>query len=327
MRRLIKFLKYFSVGIIVITLLIVLFVVSFFVKNKAPFIEGNVEYGISYRDELKVDIYQPTKAVYDASPVVFFIHGGAWIRGTKASINFNRFNGAVNILREKGYTIICPDYTPAGNGKSVFPQCILDIYDAIEWTKQHASTYKLDTTNMGLLGESAGAHIAMMIAFSETPLSPDTYHKSHFNYLVDVYGPNDLTDIYHGYAVETLDASLRKVSHLFGSEFNIKEYVFGFDPAKDSVRATELLNSYSPIKIVHQNKTPVLIIHGKNDRIVPLRQSLILKTKLDSLAIPNDMHLLDGVDHNFLYATTGQKDSTQTWISDFVLRHYRQQNH
>lgn len=324
MRRLIKFLKYLSVGALAVALLVTLFVVGFIYKNKAPIIEGHVEYGIRYRDELKLDIYQPTKERFDASPIVFFIHGGAWIRGTKASINFNRFNGAVNILRDKGYTIICPDYTPAGNGRSVFPQCILDIYDAIEWTKQHASTYKLDTTNMGLLGESAGAHIAMMIAFAEKSILPDTYTKDRFNYLIDVYGPNDLTDIYHGYAVETLDASLRKVSHLFGSEFNIKEYVFGFDPAKDSVRAGQLLNTYSPINIVYQNKTPVLIIHGKSDRIVPLKQSLILKGKLDSLNVTNEMHLLNGVDHNFLHATAAQMDSTQGWISDFVIRHYRQ---
>ena len=321
MRRLKAILKYFSIGLIVVLLILVVLVTYFIFKNRAPIIEGTVEYGISYKNELKLDLYRPTKNVFKPSPVLFFIHGGAWISGTKAAINFNRFNGAVNTLRENGYTIICPNYSPAGRGKSVFPQCILDIYEAIDWAKQNASLYDLDTTNLGILGESAGAHIGMMIAFPEKTLQPEKYRKTKFNYLIDVYGPNDLTDIYQGQAVEKIDASIKRVSKIFGSEFNIKEYVFGFDPSKDSVRANELLNRYSPINIIRENKAPILIIHGKDDRIVPVEQSLILKSKLDSLRIPNEMHLMDGVDHNFLYASREQKDSAQKWISDFVIRY------
>ena len=324
MRKVIAILKYTSITLMVVLLILVVITTNFLFKSKAPIIEGSVEYGIRYKNELELDLYRPTKNVFNTSPVVFFIHGGAWIRGTKAAINFNRFNGAVNTLRENGYTIICLDYSPAGKSKSVFPECILDVYEAIEWTKQNASLYDLDTTNLGILGESAGAHIAMMIAFSETTLQPEKYKKTKFNYLIDVYGPNDLTDIYHGQAVEKIDASIKKVSKIFGSEFNIKEYVFGFDPSKDSVRANELLTRYSPINFVQENKTPILIIHGKKDQIVPVEQSLILNSKLDSLKIPNEMYLMDGVDHNFLHANREQKDSTQKLISDFVVRNYKE---
>ncbi|MEI9917436.1 MAG: alpha/beta hydrolase [Bacteroidota bacterium] len=131
-------------------------IVVFLLKNNAPVISGNVEYAIEYKTGLKLDLYRPTQNIFDESPVLFYVHGGAWIAGSKSGINFNRFNGAINELRDKGYTIICPDYTLAGNGKSVFPQCILDIYDAIDWTKKNASAYSLDVTNLGILGESAG---------------------------------------------------------------------------------------------------------------------------------------------------------------------------
>ncbi|MEJ0031628.1 MAG: alpha/beta hydrolase [Bacteroidota bacterium] len=110
--------------------------------------------------------------------MIFFIHGGAWIGGTKGSVNFNRVNGAVNKLREHGYTVISPNYSLAGKERSVFPECILDVYDAIDWTKDNASRYDLDTTHVGLMGESAGAHIAMMIAFPDSTLLPSKYKKN-----------------------------------------------------------------------------------------------------------------------------------------------------
>lgn len=322
MKKLRAFLKYTVISLTVALLILVIVAATFLFQNKAPIVNGEIEYGINYKDELKLDLYRPTNEVFEKSPVVFFIHGGAWIRGTKTAINFNRFNGAVNTLRENGYTIVCPDYSQAGEGKSVFPECILDVYEAIEWTKRNAALYNLDTANLGILGESAGAHIGMMIAFPETTLQPEKYKKTKFNYLIDIYGPNDLTDIYHGYAVKTLDASIRKVSKVFGNEFDIKEYVLGFDPSKDTLRASELFKKYSPINVVQENKTPVLVIHGKKDRIVPLQQSVTLKSHLDSLKIPNEMHVLSGVDHNFLFATGEQKDSTQVWVSYFVLRNY-----
>jgi len=323
MRRRRPIFRYTLIVLIVVLLVLVAVTTNFIFSRKAPIISGTVGYGIEYKEGLKLDLYRPTKNVFNISPVVFYIHGGAWIRGTKAAINFDRFNGAVNTLRDKGYTIICPDYSLAGEGKSVFPQCILDIYDAIDWTKKNASLYALDTTNLGILGESAGAHIAMMIAFPEVPLKPEKYKKTKFNYLIDVYGPNDLTDIYHGRALERIEASMKKVSKIFGSEFNIKEYVFGFDPSQDSVRANELLYNYSPINIISKNEIPVLIIHGKKDQIVPVEQSIILKQKLDNLEIPNEIHLLDSVDHNFRKANRQQKDSMQLWVSNFVVRHYR----
>jgi acetyl esterase/lipase len=323
MRRLRTISKYTFIGLIAVLLILVVITTNFIFSRKAPIISGTVDYGVEYKNDLKLDLYRPTKNVFDVSPVVFYIHGGAWIRGTKAAINFDRFNGAVNMLRDKGYTIICPDYTLAGEGRSVFPQCILDVYDAIDWTKRNASLYGLDTTNIGIIGESAGAHIAMMIAFQEIPLQPEKYKKTKFNYLIDVYGPNDLADLYHGPTLERIEASVKRVSKIFGSQFNIKEYVFGFDPSQDSVRANELLYDYSPINILSKKEIPVLIIHGKMDQIVPVEQSMILKQKLDSLDVPNEIHLLDSVDHIFRHASRQQKDSLQLWVSNFVISHYR----
>jgi acetyl esterase/lipase len=264
-----SFVKYTGIGFFVALLIVAVVIAVFLFRNEAPITSGNVQYGIIYKNDLRLDLYGPTKKVFDTSPVVVFIHGGAWIGGTKAALNFNRINGAVNTLRENGYTIISPNYSLAGKDKNVFPDCILDMYDAIEWTKKNASLYELDTTNIGFVGESAGAHIAMMIAFSDTTLNPEKYKKTKFNYVVDLYGPNDLTDIYHSNTVNILNASADRVSKLIGTELNWQEHVFGFDPSSDTVRADDLLYKFSPVNNLNDNGFPVLILHGKNDRVCP----------------------------------------------------------
>src|SRR5687767_14074552 len=66
----------------------------FLIANDAPIITGNVTRNVEYKDGLKLDVYAPTRQVYDKTPVVLYIHGGAWIAGAKEGINFNRFNQA-----------------------------------------------------------------------------------------------------------------------------------------------------------------------------------------------------------------------------------------
>jgi acetyl esterase/lipase len=98
--------------------------VYFLVSNDAPIVVGNVVRNIEYKPGLKLDIYQPTTKVYDKAPVIVYVHGGAWIAGFKESLNFNRFNHAINTLRESGYAIVSVNYTLAQANKSPFPACL-----------------------------------------------------------------------------------------------------------------------------------------------------------------------------------------------------------
>lgn len=303
MRILKIFLK--SVGITITALLLIVpaSITGYLFYTNAPITNGKVIYNISFKEELKLDFYAPTKRIFEKSPVIFYIHGGAWIIGSKFTINSNRFNGAINSLRENGYTIICPNYTLGEKGKSPFPNCIEDVYDAIDWAKKNAKRYNLDIKNIGLLGESAGAQIAMMIAFSNNSLDRKKYGETKFNLLIDVYGPSDLAAIYNGPEIKKLNNQLNKFLRLTNSSINLEDYVFGFDPAQDSIKAKNLIEKYSPVNSLSRNNFPTLIIHGKNDQIVSVEQSIVLKSKMDSLGIVNETHLIDGMDHSLRKAT------------------------
>lgn len=315
-----------SITIIACALLIVTLITVFLFKNKAPITFGNIMYNIPYKNNQKLDILLPTKHMFKKSPIIFYIHGGAWLIGDKLGINYCRINGAINNLRGQGYTIICPNYTLGKKGKSPFPDCILDIYEAIDWVKINAKHYNLNTDNIGLIGESAGAQIAMMIAFLEPISSNGKYGKTNINFLIDLYGPCDLTTLYNSPVIKNLNVRLNKFLKITRNDVRVEEYIFGFNPDQDRDKAETLLKQYSPVNFLTKNNFPTLIIHGNEDQMVPVDQSKVLKSKMDSLGNSSEIHIFEGMHHSMRKANQYQKDSIQELITDFVLKSYKENN-
>jgi acetyl esterase/lipase len=315
--------KIMGISLAVIALLIILFLVYFFVYNKAPIISGNFKYDIEYKSNLKLDIYFPTQQVYAKAPVVVYFHGGAWITGRKEVINANRVNGAVNGLREKGYAFVCPDYTLATRETPPFPACIIDAFDVLNWVNENAEKYNFDTENIGVAGESAGAHIAMMVAYTNPEEIDDSVKiKVKINYVVDIYGPSDLEKLYHSQTVEKINSRIDKLPDNLRERLDITQHLFGFDPEKDSAKAKEVIEKYSPVNYLDGNIPPTLIIQGLSDQIVPANQSTTLHQKIDSLGVKNEFYQLEDVGHAFRGITAEQKAKVQDWIVNFIKAHY-----
>ncbi len=313
--------KSFFIIIIVLSIAIGGALLWFFVSNSAPAMYGDVIWSQEYKPGLELDIYLPTKQVFEKAPVVMYVHGGAWIGGSKGTVNINRFNGAFNNLREKGYAIIAPDYTLAAKDSSPFPNCIIDAYDALNWIESNADKYQFDLHNVGMLGESAGAHIALMSTYGKAEMfDAKASDGIKLNYIVDAYGPSSLEGIYKSSLADTLKAYLELLPENLEECLNVTEFLFGFDPEVDLYKSEAFMMKYSPVSYVNKDVPPTLMIHGKADRIVPVDQSLTLKSRLDGLGIENEIHLLNGADHGFRGATKEQKDSIQVWITDFILK-------
>lgn len=292
-------------------------IVGFMIYNDAPVIHGDLELNLHYKGDKHLDLYQPTIQVYEKSPVVLYFHGGAWMIGRKESINNARFHGAINTLREEGYAVVSPEYALATEDKSPFPDCVIDAYDAADWILANAETYNFDVDNIGVMGESAGAHLALMAGFD------DSRHNAKINYIVDVYGPTNLYTLYQQQIpfIDTIKAQIP-----FLGDMDIPKMLFGFDPEVevDSAKALALANS--PVQFIRPSSPPILIIHGNQDRVVPISQSEVLIDYLDSFDVKYEFHILDSVDHAFRGASEDQKAKTQEWISEFVMDNYVQIN-
>lgn len=318
-----KKLRNIIIVIVAIALIIIGYFSYFFISNKAPIINGEVIRQVNYKPDLNLDIYMPTPAVFEKHPVVIFYHGGAWIGGAKEAININRFNGAINQLREKGYAIVSANYTLASQENSPFPACIIDAFDAIKWVENHAEEYHFDLENVGVFGESAGAHIALMTAFADAnEFSPASKSAIELGYVVDIYGPSHLERIYKSNLVDSISTIIERAPERLQACINIPEQLFGFDPEEDSIRTRDFTALFSPINYINPHIPPLLIIHGDQDRVVPLEQSTLLMAKLQEMDLNFEYHEIENMDHAFIGASKEQRENVQNWIADFILSQY-----
>jgi acetyl esterase/lipase len=104
----------------------------------------------------RLDVYRPAQAS-GHTPVVVFFYGGSWDSGAKADYVF-----AGEALARQGFVTIIPDYRVYPNAR--WPDFLRDNARAVAWAKTHAHDYGGDAGRIFLMGHSAGAYDAVMLA-------------------------------------------------------------------------------------------------------------------------------------------------------------------
>jgi acetyl esterase/lipase len=144
----------------------------------------DVAFGPGARDRL--DVFQPSRAGAKSLPVIIFWHGGGWVDGTKG---YYRFVGAA--LAQLGYVTILPNYRVYPEVR--FPSFLEDGARAVAWTEQHAADYGADPHRIVLMGHSAGAHMAAMLALNHSYLERAGADTHDIIGLIGLSGPYRLT--------------------------------------------------------------------------------------------------------------------------------------
>jgi acetyl esterase/lipase len=111
----------------------------------------------------KLDIYSPKG--HANAPVLFFIHGGSWRSGDRAS-----YGALGNRYAKAGFVTVVPSYRLAP--KHPHPAQIEDVAAAFAWTVKNISNYGGDTNRLYVSGHSAGGHLAALLALDESRLAP-----------------------------------------------------------------------------------------------------------------------------------------------------------
>ena len=117
-------------------------------------IRRDVAYGTLPRQ--KLDIYRP-KAGAVPRPVVVFFYGGSWDSGSRDGYLF-----VGEALASRGFVAVVPDYRV--HPEVVFPTFLEDAAAAVAWAKRNAGDIGGDPSRVFVMGHSAGAHIAAMVA-------------------------------------------------------------------------------------------------------------------------------------------------------------------
>ncbi len=143
---------------------------------------------ISYApgDRHGLDVYVPRGGGATPSPVIVFFYGGAWDSGERGSYLF-----VAEALTARGFVVVIPDYRIYPQVR--YPAFVEDAAAAFAWTKREIGRYQGDPARVFLMGHSAGAHIAAMVAYNERFLAKEGLKRSDVRGFIGLAGPYDFT--------------------------------------------------------------------------------------------------------------------------------------
>ena len=153
---------------------------------------ADLPYGDKHRQ--KLDVYMPSQTlgnkalVADASPMVVFFYGGSWSSGDRADY---RFVGEA--LAAQGIVAVVADYRLSPEVR--YPVFLQDSALATRWAFDNAQKYGADPTRIFVMGHSAGAYNAAMLALDKRWLGGVGLNPAKLAGWIGLAGPYDFLPI------------------------------------------------------------------------------------------------------------------------------------
>ena len=119
----------------------------------------NQEYGDA-GENTSLDVFSPADATGPLTTVVW-IHGGAWISGSKENITPYARN-----LAAEGFTVVAVNYTVAP--EAVYPSALNELNAALAYLVDNAERLQIDPDNIVFAGDSAGSQLSAQLATAIT---------------------------------------------------------------------------------------------------------------------------------------------------------------
>ena len=254
--------------------------------------------------DLKLDIHQPLGDSFTNRPAIIFIHGGAFVSGNK---NHDDMKGFCDTFALRGYVTATIQYRlgmnvlDATSATRAVYRGLQDGRSAVRYLRENAAEYGIDPNSIYMAGSSAGGYIALQSVYmddvSEKPSAAGTYQY------------NDPTDLFPPYAQITAP--------------NLGDYDIGSFTDKKG-KPDAVVSFWGAIKhsdlITQEDSTPVFLVHGKADEIVPFGigspfnlstfpptyGSKVINDKLDNLGLTEKKtYFVDGEGHEFYGVSNG----------------------
>ncbi|TAE62007.1 MAG: alpha/beta hydrolase [Bacteroidetes bacterium] len=231
----------------------------------------DVAYGTDAKQRL--DVHLPANRSTTTTPVVFMIHGGAWTSGDKAD-----FAAVVDSLKARmpDYAIVNTNYRLATlTGTNLWPTQINDINSAYQFVTSEANNYQINVSKTAFLGASAGAHLAMLKAYTANA-------NRNIKCVVNLFGPTNMIDLFNN----PPDPTYPQLLTIFMSG----------TPSSNLMAYTNA----SPLFFANATSAvPTAIFHGTADNVVPIRQSDSLFRRLQIAGVQSSFTVYQGAGHGW----------------------------
>jgi acetyl esterase/lipase len=199
------------------------------------------------RERHCLDVFRPVGK--DDCPVVFFVHGGGWVIGSKEKVaGIYGYASIAEALAARGVVVVLPNYRLSPKVKH--PEHVKDVARAFAWTHAHAKDYGGRPDQIFACGHSAGGHLVSLMATDESYLEAEGLSARDIRGVVSVSGVYD---------VEALDFKVEVKRRWFEFHTELRPFacVFGDD--------AEAAKQASPVAHVRKGLPPFLLIYGGVD--------------------------------------------------------------
>ncbi len=225
-----------------------------------------------------------------AHPAVLLIHGGEWTRGSNHDTGVSFLAPR---LAARGWVVFNINYRLVRQG-GAFPADVQDVKNALAWMILHAKKYHINARDIIPVGLSAGAHLALMAAYTiRAHRFPATQYrdvKLHVKAAVGFYTPTDLSFI------NLLINLLPKKSWAYRAIF---QYVEPYVEPWLKKHPHHGLPTASPV-FYAADGVPTLLLQGSMDYIVPAFQATEMADALKKNGVPVQVVIIPGAGHAFM---------------------------
>jgi acetyl esterase/lipase len=243
--------------------------------------QADVVIAESHGLSVPMDIFVPTgdrngRAIVDVA-------SGAW-HSDRGKIRDHEQAQFYDILCGRGYCVFA--VRPGSITRFTAADMVGNVETAIRWVKERAGEFAIDPDKLGLTGASAGGHLASLVALKTSrPGAAATRVAATAVF----FPPADFLD-FGGEAIDPRsETRLGRIS---------SQLAFGgrLDGLTDE-QIADGLTLISPVRQVHGDAPPFLLIHGDADPVVPLQQSERLRDALMAANVPVELIVKTGGAH------------------------------
>lgn len=206
-----------------------------------------------------LDVHVP-KVGAQGAPVLFQIHGGAWV------ISQKRHQALPLMLQLSRAGWVCVSINYRLSPRATWPDHIIDVKRALAWVRNHIADYGGDPDFIVATGGSAGGHLSSLVGLTgnDVEWQPGFEDEdTRVQACVPFYGVYDFTNTHgrqlHDGLIEFLQKHVMKTS----LETHRKEW-----------------EKASPLHRIHQNAPPFFIVQGTHDSLTPVEEARLFHRRL-----------------------------------------------
>jgi acetyl esterase/lipase len=256
----------------------------------------DVIYGRKFGTALTMDVFTPRKNAKGIG-VILVVSGGFFSSHEAIGPTY------IQPFIDRGYTVFAVVH--GSQPRYTVPEIVQDMHRSVRFIRHHAKDYGIDPSHIGVMGASAGGHLALMLGTAGDKGDPNAKdpvdrESSRVQAVACFFPPTDFLN--YGKAGEE---KVHPTDHAppFRAAFDYRELdrqSMLWVPITDLKRLKEIAQQISPVAHVTPDDPPTLIIHGNEDRLVPLQQSERIVEEFKKAGVENNLIVKKGAGHGWL---------------------------